>query len=1089
MQIKLLKLEQKNINEMTNMVIEKTINDDNYIKQDKYTFLFKALETYKNKIFEEDEFVSDIIKVTLNSDENTAKSQWFDGIELEEEKYLGWFATPSGMKQEDEKENQKCEAFFIREDLKKFVQWFENIVSLEQFNILNNKEIYVNKQVLSRLGLTTSTLITQIDMPNVIILPSASIKFARTYKTVTPKEIEVEITNEKTGEITKEPTIEYDLEDYDFNGDIDVFDGGGIATPSVMDTIGQSFEKKRTDIDFAIIRGYGTAIKGLITKFDIMKYLDVFYKEDMKFCKKVDGHYELLDMYGKWREVTDNTLLLNESMVKLADLFAEEVKDAKKDIIIKNDTYGMELIEEKLEKYNTETDINTYNLLNKLYITKVNKPESDLTDYRTLCYQFFNALALTDKEYHQLANQDYRLYRKLVKPYAIKDEDSDKKEFEISADYVNLFFRNITKNKVEYDEENPAEYDVDFNENELNHTDKTAMLIQLDENNVELKTTKMQIKRMIEKKVRSLAAGKVTTKAQYCYIAIDPISYINFAMTRELGTNGLAKGQFYNRKCEDGDIRTIYRNPLMAFSEIHNIEFVRNNFFDNYFCKSSELIYFNQKSDIYGLCGSSDSDGDAVTVVDSEIIRRGVVETDKPFFFKEDGKKVPYKYDDYGKFYCSWKPSGNLIGSVSTLAATVNTNSQWLPSYYSPNSNKFYYYNRVVKKIIKNNFEEITEDSTKEEINGAIKKLIEAGYLMYSTDKNIDDEIIRGQIKKQFLEDSIYIYPLLHTSSLVIDTPKTMNIIDRDMYIKPIQKVFQKSEKDTRVFKPFFLRYRKYKWEIGKNEPYLKYSQSFIDKEAELIQKNILNCLENYKKTLSDKGKQLKKLLENNKYDADKLEECKEKMIRCYNEYSKESSKISNKNDRKERSKLLKELDAEYLLIADDARKQYDTYTIAQVLATMDNCTESFLINLFFPHFLDIDNIKPSKKVVFIEDENGTVEYMYKKYSKIEKLTNYNENTAKNVHLRDLKDNNIIKEIRFDCRENPDMVKEITDKIQAGLDENGFYELDLTNMKVFDGYEELIVGKDKIKIDGFMLNKNNNVAITAKSFGCYCYAM
>ena len=80
MQIKLLKLEQKNINEMTNTVIGKTLIDDNYIKQDKYTFLFKALETYKNKTFEEDEFVSDIIKVTLNSDENTAKSQWFDGI-------------------------------------------------------------------------------------------------------------------------------------------------------------------------------------------------------------------------------------------------------------------------------------------------------------------------------------------------------------------------------------------------------------------------------------------------------------------------------------------------------------------------------------------------------------------------------------------------------------------------------------------------------------------------------------------------------------------------------------------------------------------------------------------------------------------------------------------------------------------------------------------------------------------------------------------------------------------------------------------------------------------------------------------------
>lgn len=1083
-QIKILSIRQENLNAV-NQVINKTIKEANYAKQDKYTFLFKALETYKDKKFEEGELVLDVIKVTLSKDEEKARLQWFEGIELEDMKYFGWFATPGGMKQENEKEDEKCEAFFIREDLKDFITWFENIISLNQFNLLNDKEIYVNKQVLSRIALTTSILITEINMPNIIILPKATIDFSRIYKTVVP--------NEKTEEITLEKQIEYSLEDYDFEGEIDVFDGGGIATPEVFEQIGQTL--KRNDIDFAVIRGYGIGIKGLITRFDIIKYLDVFYKEDTtiadenKYCKKVDGHYELKDMYGKWREVTDNTLLLNESMVKLADLFAEEVKDAKKDIIVKNDTYGMELIEEKLEKYNTEIDINTYNLLNKLYITKVNKPESELTDYRTLCYQLFNALALTDKEYHQLANQDYILYRKLVKPYSVKDADAEKKEFRINADYVNLFFRNITKNKVEYDEENPAEYDIDFDENELNHTDKTAMLIQLDVNNVELKTTKMQIKRMIEKKVRSLAAGKVTTKAQYCYVAIDPISYMNFAMTRELGTNGLAEGQFYNRKCENGDIRTIYRNPLMAFSEVHNIEFVRNNFFDNYFCKSSELIYFNQKSDIYSLCGSMDSDGDSVTVIDNEIIRQGVVEIDKPFFFSSDGVKVPYKYDNYGKFYCSWKPSGNLIGSVSMLASTVNTNSQWLPKYYSPDSNKFYYYDQVLEILAENNFEGITKDSTDTEIKEAIKKLIEAGHLMYSNNKEIDAEIVREQIKKQFLEDIVYIYPLLHTSSLVIDTPKTMNVIDRDMYIEPIQKVFQNSETDTRIFKPLFLKYRKYKWEIGKKETYSSFPKSFMDRTAELIQKNILNYLENYNKQLSDKGKQLKKLLENNKYDADKLEECKEKMIRCYNEYSEISSKIreKHKNDRAEKSKLLKELDAEYLLIADDARKQYDTYTIAQTLAELDKCSEAFLINLFFSHFLDIDKLKPSMKIQFVPDENGEVEYLYKKYKKLEKLVNFNDNTAKNVHLKELARLNAIKEVRFDYRENPDMVKEITNKIQAGLDENGYYELELNGLKVFEDFAELIEGKDKLRIDGFMLNKNNNLAITSKSFGIYYY--
>ncbi len=1086
-QIKLLKIGQENLNAV-NQVINKTIKEANYAKQDKCTFLFKALETYKDKEFEEGELVLDVIKVTLSKDEEKARLQWFEGIEIEEMKYFGWFATPGGMKEENEKEDEKCEAFFIREDIKKFMTWFENIISLEQFNLLNNKEIYVNKQVLSRIALTTSILITEIDMPNIIILPKATIDFSRTYKTVVPKEIEVETVNKKTGEITPEKQIEYSLEDYNFNDDIDVFDGGGIATPKVFEQIGQTLE--RNDIDFAVIRGYGTGIKGLVTRFDIIKYLDVFYKEDTEYCKNENGKHYLIDMYGKWREVTENTLLLNESMVKLADLFAEEIKDANKNVIATQETYGMELVNEKLEKYNNETDINTYKLLNKLYITKVNKPESELTDYRTLCYQLFNAIALTDKEYRQLADQDYQLYKKLIRPYEIKDKDSNIKEFEINADYINLYFRNITKaTEIEYDEENPDEYDIDeFEENALNHTDKTAMLIQLNKDNAELRTAKMQIARMVEKKVRQLACGKITTKAQYCYIAIDPISYMNFAMTREQGDNGLKAGQFYNKKCNNGDIRTIYRNPLMAFSEIHNVEFVRDNFFDNYFCKSSELIYFNQKSDIYSQIGSGDSDGDAVTVIDSEIIRRGVVETDKPFFFSADGKKIPYVYNNEAKFECSWKPSGNLIGSVSILATVVNTYSQTLPKYYSPDSNKFYNYDEVLEILAEHNFEGITKDSDYDKVvEPAINKLIEAGHLIYSNSKNMDSEIVREQIKKQFLEDCKDIYSLLYTSSLVIDTPKTMNIIDRDMYIKPIENNYRKSK--GRNIKPYFLQYKKYKWEIGKMETYSSSPQTFMDRAAQIIQKKILNILENNKKSFSDKAKQLQKQLENNKYDKDKLQECKEKMKRFYEEYSKESSEIREKykSDRAGKSKQLRELDAYAIQVADDARKQYDTYTIAETLAELDKCSEAFLINLFFSHFLDIDKLKPSMKIQFVPDENGDIEYLYKKYRKLEKLVNFNDNTAQNVHLKELERLKIIEEVRFDCRDNPDIVKEITDKIKAGLNENGYYELELNGLKVFGDFDELIEGKDKLRIDGFMLNKNNNVAITAKSFGIYYY--
>jgi len=59
------------------------------------------------------------------------------------------------------------------------------------------------------------------------------------------------------------------LVDYHFDDDIDVFDGGAIATPKVFNQI-QKELRLDYPIEFAIIRAYGIGIKGMITKFNII---------------------------------------------------------------------------------------------------------------------------------------------------------------------------------------------------------------------------------------------------------------------------------------------------------------------------------------------------------------------------------------------------------------------------------------------------------------------------------------------------------------------------------------------------------------------------------------------------------------------------------------------------------------------------------------------------------------------------------------------------------------------------------------------------------------------------------------------------
>lgn len=136
--------------------------------------------------------------------------------------------------------------------------------------------------------------------------------------------------------------------------DIDVFDGGGIATPEIFGQIQKGLDLNYP-VEFAIIRGYGIGIKGMITKFDIFGYLAEFHKENIDFCKLEDGKYYLKDYWNRWRKVTKFTMILNESMVKLAKYY-----DSNENWY----TY-LNRVKSVDEKYAT--------IMGKLYVSKVDK--------------------------------------------------------------------------------------------------------------------------------------------------------------------------------------------------------------------------------------------------------------------------------------------------------------------------------------------------------------------------------------------------------------------------------------------------------------------------------------------------------------------------------------------------------------------------------------------------------------------------------------------------------------------------------------------------------------------------------------------
>jgi len=992
--------------------------------------------------------------VLLPNTEEEAKEEWDHGLELKGKAYFAWFATPGGMKQESFA--GKCETFFIREDFISFATEFEALISLGKFKEIENSkaEICINKDVLSRLSLGVSNCHMAGDMPDIIVLPQPTFHIIKDYKTIEKFTEQVE---DKKGKMVDQ--VNYKLVDYHFDNDIDVFDGGAIATPRVFNQI-QNELGLDYPVEFAIIRGYGIGIKGMITKFNIIKYLEIFYKGNTEYCKKVDGQFYLLDMWNEWQLVTANVMLLNESMVKLAKYYKPENSENM-------DTY---------KQWIANVDSKYKDIIGKLYVTKVNKRDEDIEDYRRLNYQLLTALALSKKDYIDLIKEDVRTYRKILKPFS---KDSDKDEWLINIDSIRLFFKNIIKN----DHEDSEEFQEEAENIAANVVTKCEELLNISEEFINLKYVKNNLAKLIEKKCRELACGKVTAKAKYQYIAVDPISYMNFAMSRNQGENGLNAGEFYSADCKHEDIRTIARNPLCAYSEVHNVKFVRNAFLDNYLSPCRELIYFNQKSDILALMSSADCDGDACTVIDSDIIRDSVVtpQDEKYFINRDDGEKVTMEYTQENRFLATYKASGNLIGKIALKSARINSDSQQTYDYYDIANSKF-----------------VLNMGLDEEEKKQIKEKIDNGEWI-TTYKASEQH--REHIKQRFYENELDIYVVLYNAMVSIDAPKTLYFPSpEDMEI--INKKYGRKAR--------FLQYKENKDDVV-NGQYV-YTFGLLDSISRLIKKKLLNEINGIVTRFDNKSELIQGKLLNGDYSVLDYPLCLEEIEKLYKDYAEERQAANNecykemKKETKHRNwaienaswsqweeseydatiasyksakyKKYKEIDAKYIVVADEILKKYDISTIANVIGNLKNCTEDFIINLFFQVFSYLNIKLQSNRYVYKKAGDGDITYLYEKYKKIQVEPIDNSNIVKNLHLEEKSRLKVI-DIKVDVRARV-LDDEVVLLIESELEDRGqiVFDIKVSDNKVIlvkDEKDMLEVFKEFIQIKEYSLLNCTNI--------------
>ena len=1027
------------------------------------SFLTFAYECYKNEKLEDGQLIDKIIKVMLPASEEDAKAEWDNGLTFNNKKYYAWFATTSGMK----KENWgKCETIFLREDFCDFGKEFEELISLGKFKEIEEckEKICINKDVLSRLSLGVSNCYMAGDMPDVIVLPQPKFHMIKDYKTVEKFKEKVKDKNDEERE-----RVNYNLIDYHFDDDIDVFDGGAIATPKVFRQIEKELNINY-DIEFAIIRGYGIGIKGMITKFDILKYLGVFYKENTDFCKKENDKYYLKDMWNEWQEVTDNTMLLNESMVKLAKYYkvdnGENMATYKKRIAAVDEKYKV--------------------IINKLYVTKFNKKDEDIEEYRRLNYQLLTALALSKNDYVDLIKEDIKTYRKILKPF---QKTSEKEEWIINIDAIRLFFKNIIKG-IKNDDEESEEFQEEAKNITNNVVNKCEELLNISEEFVNLKFVENNLAKLIEKKCRELAAGKVTAKAKYQYIAVDPISYMNYAMYRDQKDNGLKQGEFYSFDCDDEDIRTIARNPLCAYSEIHNVKFVRNAFFDNYLSHCRELIYFNQKSDILALMSSADTDGDACTVIDSDIIRNAVLvpQDGKYFINTDDGHKELMEYNYDNRFYATYRASGNLIGSIALKSARINSDSQQTYDYYDTVNNKFNLYERFDEK------QKEAKDIYEKEKN----EKLESGEWL-TTYKASEQH--KKFIEQRFYDNEKDIYIVLYNAMVSIDAPKTLYFPSKaDMEI--INNKYGR--------KAWFLQYKENK----ENVDIKNYSYTFglLDEITYVIKYKLLNEINGIVTKFDNKSDLIQGKLINADYIIEEYNSCVQDITAMYTNYTEERKNINSECYKKERKetryrdemienacwgqweeddyeakiasfkkekyKQYKEVDAKYIVKAGEILNNYNIATIANAIGNMKNCTEDFIINLFYPVFYYLNDKIKADRYVYVKSGDGNITYLYEKYKKIKIEAIDNSDIVKNLHLEEKKRLKVL-DVKNDVRVKV-LDAEVIALIQSELKNNGqvSFDVKVVDNKVIllkDEKEMLEVFNEFIQINEYNLLKCSSI--------------
>lgn len=896
-------------------------------------FVFRAYEIFRCKTFKKDEHLGTIIKVILTEGQELEQLQ--NGIQYNGKKYVQLITSPSMQKKEessdseDDEQTYKTEFLFILESEKDFVRILEMITSGDKIKSWEDekKTMCLVKDIVARIGLATSGTTMINHNPRIVIVEEGKYKYVNNY------------------------TI---LEDNKFK-DVDnlerehiLNDGGGLMSNHMADIIAKEMNLDYR-VDFAVIRQYkALAVKGLVLRFNFVDYMKQNYKQDTNYFRLNNGIYEIKDIFNEWHDIETIDLLLNTSMVKW----------------IKN----WNTMDEIAKEYSKEQYKAYLSILDCLYVTKTNHDPKKLKTHTKINYQVLQNVCCTVEDLKLMAQDTIDYYSKLV--------DLDK----CDIDAIRI-----------------AMGDIAFDSAETTISNKLDFLLKkMGEEALNLRYVKSNIAKTVTKKIKQLAGGKIYLKGGYKLGALDPVSYCNWLMTRDKGNNGLCEHEFYVA----GEIgnRVFYRNPIALYQEIKQITLSDklDKWLSDY---TSELIFFNGFDDALFQASTADLDGDGFGVIDNDVLYDCVIEEEYPFINIDDGKSIEHEFTREQLAKDIVASSGNVIGSIAISNSKLCSEVTRLDNIIMNHKNA-YTYNQLKAFYFEKKGYEINEDTEKEQ-KQLLNKEFADKFNEMKKDAQIDILILddfnnasqRSFLKQLFYSHREEFFNILYASQLAIDMPKTLTPIP--------DEVMKNLSKYMLIKKPVFMHYLDkcnckntgnksvskcndiVRWHKSGKEENVKKASNVMDAFCEHVVKKLF--IEDIKQIKAQENS--RKLIKLMNYNCDNGQ-VNEELESIYN-YHKEKRNLYLEELRKEDTNK-EEINMKLNLIDKETLDLVENLniTVEDVVVTLidiGNVTVRFIMTFLWNTLNSkINERHLSDLVTYTEDENGEIDWLFKKYSKVE---------------------------------------------------------------------------------------------------------